>query len=148
MWRLEDEDTTRLFTHKMEAGNDYANKADDVQKKWLLIKETWLKGYKLVCGMTKALPRHKQTWWSNRDVEDVVSGSKRHSQQAMKLSQYFGKLLCKLCPHLPPRRNGVPIYRFWGGMPAMRIRCGWLALLLMRAGDVETNPCPTTTRKQ
>ena len=29
------------------------NKADDIQKKWLLMNETWLKGSKQVCGMTK-----------------------------------------------------------------------------------------------
>ena len=32
-------------------------------KKWLLMKETWLKGSKQVCGMTKGPPRHKETWW-------------------------------------------------------------------------------------
>ena len=37
-------------------------KADDIQKKWLLMKETWLKGSKQVCGMTKGPPRHKETW--------------------------------------------------------------------------------------
>ena len=37
-------------------------KADDVQKKWLLMKETWLKDSKQVCGMTKGTPRHKETW--------------------------------------------------------------------------------------
>ena len=31
-------------------------KADDIQKKWLLMKETWLKGSKQVCGMTKGPP--------------------------------------------------------------------------------------------
>ena len=35
--------------------------ADDIQKKWLLMKETWLKGSKQVCGMTKGPPRHKET---------------------------------------------------------------------------------------
>ena len=29
--------------------NDDVTKVGDVQKKWLLIKETWLKGYKQVC---------------------------------------------------------------------------------------------------
>ena len=34
----------------------------------LLMKETWLKGSKQVCGMTKGLLRHKETGWWNRDV--------------------------------------------------------------------------------
>ena len=43
---VEDEETVRLFTGEMAARNDYVTKADDVQKKWLLMKETWLKGSK------------------------------------------------------------------------------------------------------
>ena len=40
------------------------------------MKETWLKGSKQVCGMTKGPPRHKETWWWNRDVEKVVAKRK------------------------------------------------------------------------
>ena len=72
VWKLKDEETARLFTHEMAARNDEVNKADDIQKKLLLMKETWLKGSKQVCGMTKGSPRHKETWWWNRDVEKVV----------------------------------------------------------------------------
>ena len=53
LWKLKDEETARLFTHEMSAKNDEVTKADDIQKKWLLMKETWLKGSKQVCGMTK-----------------------------------------------------------------------------------------------
>ena len=76
VWKLKDEETARLFTHKMAARNDEVTKADDIQKKWLLMKETWLKGSKQVCGMTKGLHRHKETWWWNRDVEKVVAKRK------------------------------------------------------------------------
>ena len=44
---------------------------DDIKKKWLLMKETWLKASEQVCGMTKGPPRPKETWWWNRDVENV-----------------------------------------------------------------------------
>ena len=73
---MKDEETARLFTHEMAARNDEVNKADDIQKRWLLMKETWLKGSKQVCGMTKGPPRHKETWWSNRDMEKVVAKRK------------------------------------------------------------------------
>ena len=53
--------------------NDEVTKADDIQRKWLLMKETWLKGSKQVCRITKGPPRHKETWWWNRDVEKVVA---------------------------------------------------------------------------
>ena len=76
VWKLKDEETARLFTHEMAARNDEVTKDDDIQKKWLLVKETWLKGSKQVCGMTKGPPRHKETWWSNRDVEKLVAKRK------------------------------------------------------------------------
>ena len=44
---------------KMAARNDDVTKVDNIQKKWLLIKESWLKGFKQVCGMTTDPPRHK-----------------------------------------------------------------------------------------
>ena len=59
VWKLKDEETARLFTHEIAARNDEVTKADDIQKKWILMKETWLKGSKQVCGMTKGPPRHK-----------------------------------------------------------------------------------------
>ena len=48
LWKLKDEETARLFTHKMAARNDEVSKADDIQKKCLLMKETWLKASKQV----------------------------------------------------------------------------------------------------
>ena len=53
----------------MAARDDEVTKADDIQKKWLLMKDTWLKGSKQVCGTMKGPPRHKETWSWNRDVE-------------------------------------------------------------------------------
>ena len=52
VWKLKDEETGRLFTHEMAARNDVVTKADDIQKKWLLMKETWLKASK-VCGINE-----------------------------------------------------------------------------------------------
>ena len=53
--------------------------------------------------------------------------------------------LCKLCRPLPPPAMGalLPFFASWPCGPA-----GWLAMLLIKAGNVETNPGPTTTRKQ
>ena len=42
--------------------------------------------------------------------------------------------------------NGGPITVFWASRPCGPT--GWLAMLLIKAGDVENNPGPTTTRKQ
>ena len=45
------------------------------------------------------------------------------------------KLLCTLCRTSPPPAMGARFTVFWACGPA-----GWLALLLIKAGDVETNP--------
>ena len=45
VWKLKYEETSRLFTHEMAARNDEISKADDIQKRWLLMK-TWLKASK------------------------------------------------------------------------------------------------------
>ena len=37
------EDNARLFTCEMATRNDDVTKGDDVQKKWLLMIETWSK---------------------------------------------------------------------------------------------------------
>ena len=49
--------------------------------------------------------------------------SKRHSLQAVKLSQWF-QAAVQIVSNLPAPSNGGPIYRFLG-MPAMRTR--WMA---------------------
>ena len=74
----------------------------------------------------------------------MITGSKRHSLHAVKLSQWSGKP-CVNCVAPPAPSNGGRL-TFWG-KPVMRT-AGCLVLLLIKAGDVETNPGPTNTRKQ
>ena len=66
----------KLFTHEMAARNNDVTKADDIQKRWLLMKETCLKDSKQVCGMKRGPPRQKETWWWNRYVEKVFAKRK------------------------------------------------------------------------
>ena len=54
--------------------------------------------------------------------------------------------LCKLCRPLPPPAMGVRLPFFWASRPCGP--AGWLAMFLIKAGDVETNLGSTTTRKQ
>ena len=59
---------------------------------------------------------------------------------------------CVNCVETSRPSNGGPIYRFFFGQAGRASRpcgsAGWLALLLIKASDVETNPGPTTTDKQ
>ena len=56
------------------------------------------------------------------------------------------KLLCKLCRTSPPPAMGARFTVFWACRPCGP--AGWLVLLLTKAGDVETNPGPTTLNKK
>ena len=49
------------------------------------MKETWLKGSKQVCGMTKGPPQHKETWWWNRDVGKSGCQTKGVSQSLAEI---------------------------------------------------------------
>ena len=55
------------------------------------------------------------------------------------------KLLCKLCQTILPPAMGARFTVFWASRPS--VPAGWLTLLLTKVGDVETNPCPTTSHK-
>ena len=56
------------------------------------------------------------------------------------------KRLCKLCRTSPPPAMGARFTVFWACRPCGP--AGWLVLLLTKAGDVETNPGPTTLNKK
>ena len=72
-------------------------------------------------------------------------GSKRHSIHAVELSQ-LTQAAVQIGSNLPRPSNGGPITVFWACRP--RRPTGWLALLLTKAGDVNTNPGPTTLNKK
>ena len=82
---------------------------------------------------------------SDTGAEVSGNGSKRHSLQAVELSQW-SQAAVQIVSNPPPPRNGGPIYRFLACRPCGP--AGWLALLLTKAGDVETNPGPTTLNKK
>ena len=56
------------------------------------------------------------------------------------------KAAVQIMSNLPTPSNGGLIYRF--GHASHFGPAGWLALLLTKAGEVETNPGPTTLNKQ
>ena len=72
-------------------------------------------------------------------------GSKRHSLQSVELSQRTQAAVL-IVSNLPVPSNGGSIYRFWACRPCGP--AGWLALLLTKAGDVDTNAGPTILNKQ
>ena len=81
-------------------------------------------------------------------VIEMVKGRAPNDTAYKRWSCHSGlKLLCKLCRTSPPPAMGA---RFTVFFLACRPcgPAGWLALLLTKAGDVETNPGPTTFNKK
>ena len=74
-----------------------------------------------------------------------VSDAKRHSLQAVELSQRI-QTVVQIVSKPPDPSHVAPIYGFWASRPCGP--AGWLALLLIKQGDVETNPGPTTSHKR
>ena len=69
-------------------------------------------------------------------------GSKRHSLQVVELSQWT-QAAVQIVSNLPMGDRFTVIWACRPCGPA-----GWLALLLTKAGDVETNPGPATLNKK
>ena len=81
----------------------------------------------------------------DHSVHLSVPGSKRHRLHVVELSQWSGKPCANCVDPSRPQQWG-PDYRFLASRPCTP--AGWQAMLLIKAGNVETNPGPTTTRKQ
>ena len=73
-------------------------------------------------------------------------GSIQHSLQVVELSQRLQTAVQIVSKPLPPPAIGDRFTVFWACRPCGP--AGWLALLLTKASDVETNPGPTTLNKK
>ena len=89
--------------------------------------------------------------WHGLDGEVSLQSCKcvveapKDSLHDVKLSQWYGKP-CANCVYPSRTQQWGPNYRFGASRPCGP--AGWLSMLLIRAGNVETDPGPTTTRKQ
>ena len=74
---------------------------------------------------------------------DHMEYAPKDSLPVVELSQWYGKPCAKcVYPSLPQQWG--PDYRFLDSRPCGP--AGWLAMLLIKPGDVETNPGPATTQ--
>ena len=74
-----------------------------------------------------------------------MPGYKLHSLQAVEQSQRT-QAAVQIVSNLSATAMGARFTVFWACRPCGP--AGWLALLLTKAGDVETNPGPTTLNKK
>ena len=118
VWKLKNEETVRLFNHGMAARNDDVTKADDIQKKWLLMKETRHKSSKYVCGMTKGPPRYRQTWWygctsgNGCTSPDIWWSSSRVRSGNLRSYEYDSFSRCELTRDRKPAETNSTVRTF------------------------------------
>ena len=79
------------------------------------------------------------------DKRKHLNGSKRHNIQAVELSQWLQTAMQIVSKPAAPEM-GARFSVFWTSRPCGP--AGWMALLLIKADDVETNQGSTTTHKQ
>ena len=98
----------------------------------------------LPCGGCRFCGRMQDKWGKfEEEVDDVVPLAPNDTAYKRWSCHSGLKLLCKLCRTSPPPAMGSRSTVFLACGPA-----GWLALLLTKAGDVETNPGLTTLNKK
>ena len=71
VWRLKEDEVRRTFLEKVQARVDVKGESG-VESQWAELKNSFLEVADEVCGRTKGPPRHKETWWWNKDVAKVV----------------------------------------------------------------------------
>lgn len=77
VWKLKDDNEKERFAEAAAARSADIKEVNDVNKKWDMMKETLLKAAEEVCGWTKGLPRHKETWWWNDECQNARDEKER-----------------------------------------------------------------------
>jgi hypothetical protein len=76
VWKLNDDRAKIQFSEKVHA-KAMARCDADVESMWKELKECLLEVSDEVCGRTKGLPRHRETWWWNEAVARAVKEKRR-----------------------------------------------------------------------
>ena len=73
VWKLNGSEEKERFAAAIGVQSADIKERSDVNQKWDAMKEAWLKTAEDVCGWTKGVPRHKETWWWNDEAEKATN---------------------------------------------------------------------------
>src|SRR5260221_512039 len=76
VWRLKEAEMQKIFREKVQ-NREAERDEGDVESTWNGQKDCLLGVAEEVCGKTKGLPRHKETWWWNDEVAKVIQEKRR-----------------------------------------------------------------------
>ena len=78
VWKLKEAETESIFRQRVQARVAMSvGKPRDAEGVWKEMKECMLSEAISVCGETKGISRHKETWWWNDEVAALVQEKKR-----------------------------------------------------------------------
>ena len=77
LWRLRDEDVAGSFCTRLNAMQEGLETSEDVDGRWRAGRDCLTKAAGEICGHTRGKPRHKETWWWNEEVRELVDRKRR-----------------------------------------------------------------------
>ena len=77
VWKLKEPDIRQAFQDKMMDGFDGRSAEGSVDDVWGGLRDCLLEVAGEVCGKTKGIRRHKETWWWNDEVAEVIREKQR-----------------------------------------------------------------------
>jgi hypothetical protein len=77
IWRLREESSQRTFTEKLQQRAAERTGGESLESLWKGLKDGLLEISDQVCGRSKGPPRHKETWWWNKETEIAVKEKRR-----------------------------------------------------------------------
>jgi hypothetical protein len=75
IWKLKEPKIREEYEQKLKDAN--INIHENMNDKWTHMKESMIKSSLEVCGETKGPPRHKETWWWNQEVSEIVDQKRK-----------------------------------------------------------------------
>lgn len=76
VWKSKEEEPRLNFEEKIRAKAELRGDGD-VESKWKMLKETLMEVADEVCGRTKGPMRHKESWWWNKEVSEVIEEKRK-----------------------------------------------------------------------
>ena len=76
VWKLKEKEQRLNFEDKIKEKAELRGDGD-VESKWKMLKETLLEAADEVCGRTKGPARHRESWWWNREVSEVIDEKRK-----------------------------------------------------------------------
>src|SRR5277367_1615257 len=71
LWKLREAENEMAFKRRVEE-KEALRPEGDVEQIWDGLRQCMVKEAEAVCGRSKGPPRHRETWWWNDEVKEVV----------------------------------------------------------------------------